>query len=160
MKGEERAFRDALGMFTTGITVVTTMDPDGMPIGMTANSFASLSLEPPLVIWNVGDHSYCHDTFIAAEHFCVHILHAGQKALSIQFATTSGDKFAGLQWRRGECGSPVLSDYAACFECVKEADHPGGDHRIIVGRVINYDDRGDLLPLLYHRGQYQVLAKT
>lgn len=158
MKDPQRAFRDALGTFATGITVVTTNDASGKPVGMTANSFASLSLDPPLILWSVGDHADCYEAFRDAGHFAVHILHSDQQAVSTQFSTKGADKFAGIPWHAGQEGSPVLEDYATCFECVKEANYPGGDHVILVGRVVNFDVRGERAPLIFHRGQYKALA--
>ncbi len=158
MKDLQRKFRDALGMFATGITVVTTCDKEGKPVGMTANSFASLSLDPPLLVWNAGDHSDYYEVFRDTDHFAVHVLHEGQKDISVRFSTKSEDKFAGLEWQEGEAGSPILDDYAVCFECTKEANYPGGDHLILVGRVVNFDDKGDLVPLIYHRGNYRELS--
>lgn len=159
MEDEQRRLRDALGLFATGITVITTVDQSdaGRPIGMTANSFASLSLKPPLVLWNLGDHADCFDVFRVASHFAIHVLHAEQEHMSTRFATKGADKFAGLDWSSGVLGSPILSDYAACFECRTEAIHTGGDHLIVVGQVERFDARSESEPLLYYRGRYRHL---
>ena len=158
MENKLRQFRDALGMFATGVTVVTTVNGNGKAVAMTANSFASLSLDPPLILWNAGDKSDCFDAFAQTEHFCVHILHEEQEDISRHFATKSEDKFSDVEWSTGLLGSPVLSDYAVCLECSREASYPGGDHMIMVGRVVNYHDRGDVQPLLFHRGQYKKIV--
>ena len=147
MNADDKAFRNALGAFATGVTVVTTTNGAGKPIGMTANSFSSLSLTPPLILWNVGDHSDAYQSFVDAEKFCVHVLHSGQQELSNHFATKSDDKFRDIEWKIGEHGSPLLADYAARYECIKEANYPGGDHIILVGRVLKYDDRLEKEPL-------------
>ncbi|NNL99974.1 MAG: flavin reductase family protein [Gammaproteobacteria bacterium] len=157
MEDEVRRFRNALGEFVTGVTVITTCDATGQPFGLTANSFASLSLSPPLVLWNLGDHADCYRVFKAAEHFAIHVLHHGQSAVSNRFATKGDDKFASLEWSAGVCGSPVLNDYAMLFECRTEAVHPGGDHLIMVGRVERFDSGAEGSPLLYYRGGYRGL---
>jgi flavin reductase (DIM6/NTAB) family NADH-FMN oxidoreductase RutF len=157
MESQQRKLRDAFGAFTTGICVITGHN-GSRPFGMTVNSFSSLSLEPPLLLWNVGDHSDCYEPFRTARHFAVHVLHSDQQALSRRFATKNADKFAELDWKRGEWGSPILPEYMVCFECTTEAVHPSGDHLIMVGRVRRFDDRGTARePLLYHRGRYRHL---
>lgn len=158
MKDRERLFRDAMGGFATGVTIVTTCDTDGRPVGMTANSFVSLSLDPQLITWNVGNKSDCFGAFSRSDHFAIHVLHRDQEQMSGHFARKSPDKFEDLQWHAGECGSPILEDYAVCLECRKEAEYPGGDHLIMVGRVIHLDDRGDREPLVFHRGKYRQLV--
>ncbi|MEM7126280.1 MAG: flavin reductase family protein [Chloroflexota bacterium] len=154
---DTKAFRNACGMFATGITVVTTMTPDGEPIGMTANSFASVSLDPPLVLWSVGNHANSFDLFSQTEHYAVHILHNEQEALSNLFASRGEDKFGELKWTTGVAGSPILPDYASCFQCTMEHVYPGGDHNILVGRVVEFEDRGNEEALLFFRGGYRTL---
>jgi flavin reductase (DIM6/NTAB) family NADH-FMN oxidoreductase RutF len=159
MEDAQRKFRDAVGTFPTGVTVITTVNAEGKPKAMTANSFTSLSLDPPLILWNVGDHADGYDDFKNAKHFAVHILHAGQQDTSNHFAKKNDDKFAGLDWSEGVAGSPVLSDYHTCIQCTMEAVHPGGDHLIIVGRVVNMDNRSESSePLLFYKGKYRQLA--
>ena len=160
MHDEARALRDALGMFATGVTIITTTDEQNgnRPVGMTANSFSSVSLDPPLVLWNLGDHADCGDVFSQTSHFAVHILRAEQQEISTQFAMKGGNKFDGVEWASGVCGSPVLGDFAACFECRTEAVYPGGDHKIIVGRVEKFSNNGCDDPLLFFRGQYRELS--
>ncbi len=158
MEQSDRQFRDALGAFATGITVVTTTDQNGKPFGMTANSFSSVSLNPPLILWSAGDHSEGYETFCDCEHFAVHILRSDQQDLSNIFATKGSDKFASVSWVPGQLGSPLLEDCSVRFECRKEANYPGGDHTILVGRVVHFDNFGDQSPLIFHMGQYRQLS--
>lgn len=151
---DQKEFRNACGAFATGITVVTTMGPDGEPVGMTANSFSSVSLDPPLVLWSVGNHAGSFDIFSKAEHYAVHILHKDQEELSNLFASRGEDKFGNIDWSKGELGSPLLPDYAVRFQCKMEHVYPGGDHNILVGRVVAYDDRGAEEPILFYKGRY------
>ena len=134
-----RALRRALGTFATGVTIVTARDADGRPVGMTANSFNSVSLEPPLVLWSVDRSARSAAAFRAATHFAVHVLEEGQADLSNRFARKGDDKFAGLDWREGEGGVPLLSGALAVFECRTQAVHEGGDHEIIVGEVDRFE---------------------
>ena len=147
----ERKLRDALGRFATGVTVVTTMTPRG-PLGITANSFASVSLAPPLVLWSPARKSRRFPAFEAAPFFAIHVLSAGQQGLAERFALP-GDGFAGVTFERGFGGTPLLAGCVARFECRHSAGHPGGDHLIVVGEVLRVEQT-DLPPLLYHRGQY------
>lgn len=146
-----RQFRQALGSFATGVTIVTTSD--GKPIGVTANSFNSVSLDPPLVLWSLARSSASMEAFRTSGHFAVHILGAHQEGLSGRFARSGSDKFDGIDWRSGVAGSPVLSDYSALFECRTVECYDGGDHVIFVGQVENFDRR-DAAPLLFHAGRY------
>ena len=148
------SFRAALGMFATGVTIVTARAADGSLVGLTANSFNSVSLSPPLVLWSLGRASYSAQAFLAATHFAVNVLSAGQIALSRHFAHPSEDKFAGVATREGMGGLPLLADAAAVFECSTEAIHPGGDHAILVGRVERYA-YSEREPLVFSRGRYQ-----
>ena len=154
---DQKLFRNALGMFATGITIVTTTTTTGDPIGMTVNSFASVSLDPPLVLWSVGQHANSFDIFTQTTHFAIHVLRQDQESLSNRFASRGEDKFGDLAWQPGEYGSPILPEYAVCFQCQTEHAYPGGDHTILVGRVMNFDDRGDQEALLYFRGGYRYL---
>ncbi len=153
---DDRAFRDALGHFTTGVTVVTTMTEDG-PLGMTVNSFASVSLDPPLVLWSPARHSDRFPAFEAASHFAIHVLNEDQADLSMRFATT-GTNFDGLDYLKGAGDAPLFEDCAARFECRHAAGYDGGDHLIVVGEVLRFDVPGGL-PLLYHRGSYARLSR-
>ena len=146
-------FRRALGCFATGVAVVTTVDNGGTPVGMTISSFNSVSLDPPLVLWSLGHNANCYDAFMNADYFAVNVLTIEQQELSSRFATKGIDKFEGLDCGVGLQGAPILPDYAACFECRTEHRYEGGDHKIIVGRVLRLDDR-DSDPLIFYRGQF------
>jgi flavin reductase (DIM6/NTAB) family NADH-FMN oxidoreductase RutF/DNA-binding MarR family transcriptional regulator len=149
---DPRAFRRCLGQFSTGVTVVTTI-LDGKPVGVTANSFSSLSLEPPLVLWSIGLTSRSCSAFAQAKHFAINILKSDQIDISQQFAGASKDKFEHVLWTAGSLGSPVLPDVLAVIECEMETQIAGGDHIIIIGRVRNYARFGGS-PLLYSQGRY------
>ena len=126
-------FRAALGRFATGVTVVTCQTELG-PLGITANSFASVSLDPPLVLWSPAKSSSRYPAFLEAEHFAVHVLESGQRDLCRQF-TKSGLDFSGLEVTEGEGGAPVIAGCLAHFECRRFATHDAGDHTIILGQV-------------------------
>lgn len=146
-------FRRALGSFVTGVTIVTCADADGQPVGLTANSFNSVSLDPPMVLWSLALNSRSLEAFRQAEHWAVHILAADQQDISNRFARSSTDKFAGLSFDEGPGGVPLLSGYAARFVCRAGFEYDGGDHAIFVGEVIDHDQR-DAEPLVYHGGRY------
>ena len=146
-------FRRALSCFATGVAVATTLDEKGERVGMTISSFSSVSLEPPLVLWSIAHNAHGYDAFINAEHFAVNVLAKHQEQLSDLFATRGVDKFDGLDCREGRHGSPILPDYAACFECRTENIYEGGDHKIIVGRVLRFDER-ESEPLIRYRSSY------
>ncbi len=154
---DARTFRDALGCFATGVTVVTAICPDGSPIGLTANSFTSVSLDPPLLLVcianNAGSAPYLRD----AGRFAVNVLQIGQQPTSNRFAGKGEDRFGVTPWEVGEYGTPVLTGSLSSFECSRDAVHDGGDHFILVGRVLKaiFEPRRD--PLLYFRGKYRKL---
>ena len=129
-----RAFRDALGCFSSGVTVVTTVTPTG-PAGMTANSFSSVSIDPPLILWSVAKATRRYASFFEAERFAVHVLADNQLDYAKQFATF-GDPFDRFDWAPNDDGVPILSDYLALFDCQVAARHDAGDHTIIVGAVL------------------------
>ena len=151
---EPEHIRKAFGCFATGVAVATTRGATGEPIGITISSFNTVSLQPPLVLWSLGNDSVSYHAFAEAEFFAVNVLARHQEALSVRFATTGRDKFAGLACTEGVHGSPVLPEFSACFECATEHRYPGGDHLIIVGRVLQFEDRG-LEPLIFHRSRYR-----
>lgn len=153
MTVDDRAFRDALGSFATGVTIATTLDALNEPVGVTASSFNSVSLDPPLVLWSLAKDSFSREAFCSSGHFAVHVLAASQEELSNRFARSGDDKFSGVEWTRGELGSPVLDQYAARFECRTRHEYEGGDHVILVGEVVSFDAR-DEVPLLFHGGSY------
>lgn len=151
---DPRAFRRCLGQFATGITVMTAT-ATGRPVGVTANSFSSLSLDPPLVLWSIARTSRSFDAFVAAKGFAVNVLGAEQIALSQRFAGPVEDRFAGLGWRPGATGAPVLPGILALFECETEAVHDGGDHAILIGRVRRYARHAGSA-LVYAQGRYAI----
>lgn len=154
---DERTLRDALGCFATGVTIVTCIDPDGAPAGLTANSFTSVSLDPPLLLVCVHKRARSAAAMIAADHFAVNVLQTGQQPASIRFSTRQEDRFGATPWSTGETGAPVLMDSLGVFECARHAVYEGGDHHMLIGRVIraNFDPKLD--PLLYFRGRYRRL---
>ncbi|HEX8963769.1 MAG TPA: flavin reductase family protein [Rhodocyclaceae bacterium] len=147
------ALRNALGQYATGVAVVTTLDAAGRPAGLTVNSFASVSLDPPLVLWSLALTSACLPAFEACSHFAVNVLTAEQAALSNRFASVGIDRFDGVAWTPGLGGVPVLDGAGAVFECCSEARHAGGDHTIFIGRVERFA-HGEAAPLLFHAGRY------
>ena len=146
-----RAFRDALGRYGTGVTIVTCATASG-PLGITANSFASVSLDPPLVLWSPAKSSSRYPFFMAADHFAIHVVGADQMELCRGFAR-SGDAFDGLDWTTGARGVPLIEGCLSRFECTKVAEHDGGDHSIVVGRVTQVTTRPGS-PLLFFGGAY------
>lgn len=155
---DARSFRTALGSFATGVTVITTRAADGTPVGLTANSFNSVSLEPPMVLWSLSRSAKSMPVFEQAEHFAVHVLAADQEALSTRFARSGGDKFAHLALETGIADLPLLSGCAARFQCRTSFRHDGGDHLIFVGEVLEFDST-ERAPLIYHAGQYALSAR-
>jgi flavin reductase (DIM6/NTAB) family NADH-FMN oxidoreductase RutF len=155
-----RDFRNALGCFATGITIMTTCGPDGRFVGITVNSFASVSLDPPLVSFCLDRNALSLQSFLAGTHFAVNVLAEGQETLSAAFARSSAtDKFAGLAVEIGATGCPLLPDCLSHLECVREALHDAGDHLIVVGRVVRLAHHGEGKPLLYFRGRYARLGE-
>jgi len=146
-------FRHALGSFATGVAVVTTLAADGKKSGITINSFNSVSLEPPLLLWSVANNARSCDTFVQARYFAVQVLSSQQQSLARLFASKDDDKFSGMLCSEGIGGVPLLRDYAACFECETEHVYAGGDHKIIVGRVLKLDDN-ETDPLVFYRGHF------
>lgn len=154
---DARTFRDALGCFATGVTIITAMGADGQPVGLTANSFTSVSLDPPLLLVCVANNAGSAPVLRAAERFAVNVLQIGQQPTSNRFAGKREDRFANTPWEVGEFGTPVLTSSLSSFECARDAVHDGGDHFILVGRVLKamFEPRRD--PLLYFRGKYRRL---
>ena len=154
---DARTFRDALGCFATGVTIITAMDAGGQPIGLTANSFTSVSLDPPLLLVCVANNAGSAAVLRDAERFAVNVLQIGQQPTSNRFAGKGEDRFANTPWEVGEFGTPVLTGSLSSFECARDAVHDGGDHFILVGRVLKamFEPRRD--PLLYFRGKYRRL---
>jgi flavin reductase (DIM6/NTAB) family NADH-FMN oxidoreductase RutF/DNA-binding MarR family transcriptional regulator len=155
---DSRQFRTALGSFATGVTIVTTRAPDGSPIGLTANSFNSLSLEPPMVLWALAKTSLSRDAFGKAEYFAVNILASDQQALADLFATRGAEKFSELRCDAGLGGIPLLRGCSAVFECKTSYQYEGGDHVIFVGEVLEFAHFGRPA-LAYHAGNYASVVK-
>ena len=154
MTFDAREFRNALGAFATGVTIVTTMSDDGEPIGLTANSFSSVSLDPPLVLFCLGRESYSFAHFESCEHFVINVLAASQQDQSNLFARPSKDKWSDITYDVRANGCPSFRSALAIFECATHDVHDAGDHIIIVGRVESFDCKAEGDPLLYYRGQY------
>lgn len=150
---DPREFRNAVGAFATGVVVVTARDQSGTPVGVTANSFTSVSLDPPLVLWCLAKNAQSCLAFEQAEHFAVHILSAEQEDISTRFATRGENKFAGVGVDAGHGDTPLLGGSCTRMQCKTSAIHDGGDHIIIVGEVIAIDTN-DIAPLVFHRGRY------
>lgn len=150
---DPRDFRNALGTYGTGVTIITATAADGKPYGITCNSFASVSLNPPLVLWSLGVYSSSLTVFQNASHFTVHVLGTSQQALANKFARSSEDKFAGVDWSPGLGNAPVLADNVANFQCRSVNRYYGGDHVIFLGAVEAYAYNASE-PLLFARGTY------
>ena len=147
-------FRTALGRFATGVTIVTARSPDGTRVGLTANSFNSVSLEPPLVLWSLSRQSSAMPVFLTASHYAIHVLSAQQKDLAIRFASKGIDRWAGLPDVEGVTGAPLIEGAIATFECFNRSRYEEGDHLIFVGEVLQCQHRSELRPLLYHGGRF------
>ena len=152
-KIDPRDFRNALGTYGTGVTIITATAADGKPYGITCNSFASVSLNPPLVLWSLGVYSSSLTVFQNASHFTVHVLGTSQQALANKFARSSDDKFVGVEWTPGLGNAPVLAESVASFQCRSVNRYYGGDHVIFLGAVEAYA-YGAKEPLLFVRGAY------
>lgn len=154
------SFRQALGSFTTGVTIVTTIDAGSADVGVTANSFNSVSLAPPMVLWSLGRNSTNIAAFLACKHFAVHILASDQHELATRFAQKSIDRFAGLELSRGVDGVALLGGCTARFECRTAFQYEGGDHVIFVGEVLNFE-HCEREPLIFKRGRFgMAIGKT
>ena len=154
---DTRTLRDALGCFATGVTVVTCLDETGRPVGLTANSLTSVSLDPPLLLVCIAKDAASAPALIAASNFAVNVLQTGQRPASIRFSTRDEDRFGTTPWSCGESGAPILKDSLGVFECSAHAVHDGGDHHILVGQVVQASFDPTMDPLLYFRGKYRRL---
>lgn len=156
--GDPKAFRSALGSFSTGVTVITTRDADGGMIGLTANSFSSVSLNPPLVLWSLAQYSPNLSVFQQSDYFAINILATGQEDVAMQFAKPVEDRFAGVGIEEGLGGAPLISGAVARFQCRNEDRYYGGDHVIFLGAVEAYDTaKGE--PLIFSRGAFGSFIK-
>jgi flavin reductase (DIM6/NTAB) family NADH-FMN oxidoreductase RutF len=160
MSLDPRSFRQALGCFATGITVVTSVGLDGEYLGFTANSFNSVSLDPPLVLFSLDRGAYSLKAFEAAGVFAINILREDQEAVSIAFARALSSKWEGVRTEIWQTGSPILVDALASFDCETTSMHDGGDHVIFVGRVLRLRAGVDGRPLIYFRGAYRQINEV
>ncbi|RTE67604.1 flavin reductase [Amphritea opalescens] len=156
---DPKDFRRALSQFPTGVTVITTIDAEGKPVGVTASSFNSVSMEPTLVLWSIDKGAHSLSAFEHAKHFAVNILGSDQVDTSNNFASRGEDKFANAAYTSGLGESPLLNEYAAQFECKTWAVYEGGDHLILVGEVIKYRYNDVVEPLVFARGHYAISAQ-
>lgn len=154
---DARVLRDAMGCFATGVTVVTTRDENDQPVGLTANSFTSVSLDPPLILFCLAKASTSLERFRAAPHFAVNVLHIGQQPTSGVFARAASDRFQGVAWETWDSGAPILSNSLASFECDADQVVDAGDHLVFIGRVTRARFEPHRDPLLYFRGKYRRL---
>lgn len=153
-----RAFRDTVGRFATGVTIITVRAEDGRPVGMTMNSFSSVSLDPPLVQFSVGKQAFGLEAYRQAKGFAVNVLARDQEALSNRFARPSVDKWNGVRYTPGYEGAPLLEGTVAQLECAPWAVYEGGDHLIFVCRMVRFSDHASKPPLLFYGGRYVELA--
>lgn len=154
---DQRRLRDALGGFATGVTVVTALGANGAPAGVTINSFASVSLQPPLILWSLGLNSPSLPAFESCSRYAVNVLAADQIDLAQRFAQSQRDRFDGVELIVGAGGTPMLAGCCAWFECRNEMRYAGGDHLILVGQVEDFQ-RQEKAPLVFHGGRYRALA--
>ena len=157
MSFDGRELRNALGRFATGVCVITTVTDTQQAVGLTANSFSSVSLDPPLVLWNLQNNSDVYDVFSGPRFFAINVLAREQQSHSTQYARKGQHELDSAHYRLGKHGSPVIHDALVSFECELEATHEGGDHLIIVGRVRQMHERPDGEPLLFFSGDYREL---
>jgi len=156
---DPRELRDVLGCFATGVCVVTTVGDEGRPVGMTINSFASVSLDPPLILWSIGLNTPSRGAFQTHGCFAINIMGTSAKDTTLNFAKPADDKFANIAWTEGHRGVPVLSEAMAVLECTVEDQIISGDHEIFIGRVVRLDqNEGE--PLLFHKGQFASLGPS
>jgi flavin reductase (DIM6/NTAB) family NADH-FMN oxidoreductase RutF len=146
-------FRQALGHFATGVTIITASGGDG-PVGLAVNSFTSVSLDPPLVAFCAAHSSSTWPHIHAAGHFCVNVMAEDQEDVCRLFATKGADRFGSVGWRKAETGAPILDGVLAWIDCEIDAEHDAGDHTIVVGRVIGLDTETERKPLVFFRGGY------
>lgn len=155
---DRRDFRRALGQFATGVTVVTARTADGRKLGVTVNSFSSVSLNPPLILWSLSRQAVSFSDFTSITHFAVNVLEAKQHHLSRQFSTPVQDKYAGIDFVEGKAGVPILSGSIGHFMCRKVKQYDGGDHVIFLAEVEEYK-YSDGEPLVFHSGRYHIATR-
>ena len=155
---DKRHFRSVLGEFATGVTIITTIE-NQEPRGITANSFTSVSLEPPLVLFCLGRESTNFNAFNTADFFAVNILSADQSDISNKFAVFEGDRFEGVNWTRWETGAPILPNIIAALDCRLKELFDAGDHIIVLGEVLRAEKMAEKAPLLYFEGKYSKILE-
>ncbi len=149
-----RQFRGAMGMFATGVTIVTVRGEGGELAGLTVNSFNSVSMHPPLIVWSLSLRSHSLPAFCRAPHYAINVLAADQHALALRFASSTGDRWAGVDWQAGLGGAPLIAGALAHFECVNQSHQTEGDHELFIGRVERCTHRADAEPLIFHGGKF------
>ena len=158
MTMDGREFRNALGRFATGVCLITTATEDQQALALTANSFSSVSLDPPLVLWSLQNNSDVYDLFSRPRYFAINVLCREQEILSNRYARKGEHALAAEHFSPGKYGAPIIRDALVSFECELDATHEGGDHLIIVGRVQNMQSRAGGDPLLFYAGGYRELG--
>lgn len=159
MELDGRELRNALGRFATGVCLITAVTDEGEPLALTANSFSSVSLDPPLVLWNLQNNSEVFALYSGAKHYAINVLAGNQQELSSRYARKGDHVLDPEHFTLGENGgAPIITDALVSFECTLDATHPGGDHLIIVGRVDAMNVRPEGEPLVFYSGAYRALA--
>lgn len=156
---QETDYRKALACFATGVTIVTTLDGDGVPVGLTVNSFNSVSLDPALVLWSLKRTSSNLQNFLNCQSFCINVLSEDQMDLAMQFATSGIEKFDGVKWRHTPSRAPRLNECTAYFDCRLYDHHDGGDHVIFIGEVQEFGSRASRPPLMFVNGEFASASK-
>lgn len=156
---DQRSFRDVMGRFTTGVVLITSATPDG-PVGMAANSFTSVSLDPPLVSFGAALTSSTWPLLRAADGFAVSILREDHEQLSRRFSARGVDRFDGTAWERSPAGHPIVPDGLGWLDCVVEVVHPAGDHDLVIARALDWQPSGGGAPLVFHAGRYTRVEAT
>ena len=146
--------RKAFSSFATGVTVITGIGNDNQAVGITISSFNTVSLDPPLVLWSLSERSILIDAFALGKKQLIHVLERSQEDIAMRFAKSTGDQFSGIDFVTGDSGLATLPDCLAYFECETIAVHPGGDHRIIVARIMNMQNHEERDPLIFSRSQF------
>lgn len=155
-----RTFRQALGHFPTGVAIVTTRSPDGRPVGLTINSFSSLSLDPPLVMWSLVNHSPSLTVFEKCNYFAINVISQSQTDAALGFANSKvKDKFSLVSHMDGKEGVPLIDDCVATFVCENYRQYEGGDHTIFIGRVVRHSAMTEHEPAVFHRGKFTRLGE-
>ncbi len=158
MTFEIRELRNAMGRFATGVCLITVASEDGPALALTANSFSSVSLEPPLLLWCLQDNSDVYDVYAAPRYYAINVLASEQEALSTQYARKGEHALEAAHYANGKHGAPLIRDALVSFECQLEATHDGGDHLIVIGRIVDMQQREGGDPLLFFSGGYRGIS--